>query len=140
MKIEHTYKTKEEIATHQLERAISLLVDEQDFICAITLAGAAEEIFGKILTKNDKQPYFKEYIESYLQITNGILYLNKKEKDVADERNKVRNELKHLCDGNDVLIINSEAKDMIDRAINNMLKLNIKPTPVITSFISTHWQ
>lgn len=140
MKIEYFYKTKQEIAIHQLERAISLFIDEQDFICSITLAGAAEEIFGKILAKNGKQSHLKEYIELYLGITNKILDLDKKEKDVSGERNKIRNELKHLCNENDVLIINSEAKDMIDRAINNMLKLNINPTLKINSFISIYWK
>ena len=41
--------TKTEVAAHQLERALHLFLDENDYVCAITLAGACEEILGKLL-------------------------------------------------------------------------------------------
>jgi hypothetical protein len=41
--------TKQQLAEHQLDRAIRLLLDEKDAISAVTLAGAAEEILGKLV-------------------------------------------------------------------------------------------
>ena len=40
--------TKQQVAEHQLDRAIKLLLDEQDAISSVTLAGAAEEILGTL--------------------------------------------------------------------------------------------
>ena len=41
--------TKLEIAERQLNRAISLLIEDSDRVCAITLAGAAEEVLAGLL-------------------------------------------------------------------------------------------
>ena len=41
--------SKLDIALAQVERAIFLALDESDFISAVTLAGAAEEILGSLL-------------------------------------------------------------------------------------------
>jgi len=38
-----------EIAKRQLDRSISLFFDERDYFSSLTLAGAVEEILGKIL-------------------------------------------------------------------------------------------
>ncbi len=40
---------KKSIALHQLNRAIELFLDEKDYICSITLSGAAEEILGRMV-------------------------------------------------------------------------------------------
>ena len=40
-----------DVAERQLERAIALFLDEEDYVSALTLAGAAEEILGKLLNK-----------------------------------------------------------------------------------------
>jgi len=41
--------TKKELALHQLDRAIQLLLDDNDAISAITLGGASEEILGEMV-------------------------------------------------------------------------------------------
>ncbi|MEJ8850468.1 hypothetical protein [Variovorax rhizosphaerae] len=41
--------TKAQAARWQLDRAIALYLDEGDYVCAISLAGAADEILGKLL-------------------------------------------------------------------------------------------
>lgn len=43
------------LATHQMERALRLFLDEGDYICAITLAGAGEEILGRLLEESGRQ-------------------------------------------------------------------------------------
>ena len=43
-----------DIATCQVERAVTLYLDSADYISAITLAGAAEEILGKMAKKSKK--------------------------------------------------------------------------------------
>ena len=130
----------QEVAIHQLDRAIDLFTQEQDIICATTLAGASEEIFGKLLEKIGGQSWLKEHIDLCLDLLGHAGHPEIKEKDIAKERNQLRNNLKHLCDGEDVLVINFEAKEMIDRAINNMLKLGIPPSKKIDIFISTFWK
>ena len=140
MEIQYFYKTKQEVAIHQLDRAIDLFTQEQDIICATTLAGASEEIFGKLLEEIGGQSWLKEHIDLCLDLLGHAGHPEIKEKDIANERNQLRNNLKHLCDGEDVLVINFEAKEMIDRAINNMLKLGIPPSKKIDVFISTFWK
>ena len=140
MEIQSFYKTKQEVAIHQLDRAIDLFTQEQDIICATTLAGASEEIFGKLLEEIGGQSWLKEHIDLCLDLLGHAGHPEIKEKDIANERNQLRNNLKHLCDGEDVLVINFEAKEMIDRAINNMLKLGIPPSKKIDIFISTFWK
>ena len=140
MEIQYFYKTKQEVAIHQLDRAIDLFTQEQDIICATTLAGASEEIFGKLLEEIGGQSWLKEHIDLCLDLLGHAGHPEIKEKDIANERNQLRNNLKHLCDGEDVLVINFEAKEMIDRAINNMLKLGIPPSKKIDVFLSTFWK
>ena len=71
MEVQYFYKTKQEVAIHQLERAIDLFIQEEDIICATTLAGASEEIFGKLLEKNGGQSWLKEHTELCINLLQG---------------------------------------------------------------------
>lgn len=112
--------TAEEIAEHQLITALRLWHDD-DYLSALTLAGAAEEILGKRLRILGRTPSFD-------QIKNEIIDLakqhgdtdSKTEKLVADLLNQTRNELKHY-DGDDSLSfdLRSDAAEMMERAIAN---------------------
>lgn len=112
--------TAEEIAEHQLITALRLWHDE-DYLSALTLAGAAEEILGKRLRLLGRTPSFD-------QIKNDIVTLAKQygdadpntEKLVADLLNQTRNELKHYS-GDDSLSFDmrSDAAEMLERAIAN---------------------
>lgn len=42
--------SKQQVAEHQLDRAIRLLLGEGDAISAVNLAGAAEEILGELVS------------------------------------------------------------------------------------------
>jgi hypothetical protein len=52
---EHTYR-RIDLAKEQLEVALSLFLDQRSYAAAITLAGAAEEVLGKELLRQNKQP------------------------------------------------------------------------------------
>mgnify|MGYP003593239421 CR=1 FL=1 len=72
----------QEVAIHQLDRAIDLFTQEQDIICATTLAGASEEIFGKLLEEIGGQSWLKEHIDLCLDLLGHAGHPEIKEKDI----------------------------------------------------------
>lgn len=116
--------TKVEIALKQLETAIDLFLQKQDYICAITLVGAAEEILGKLATRTGKISAHKTLSDSLLKKCN----LSITEKELNDKYlNFARNTLKHLnCNiGYKIeLEADTEAISMILRTINNLYILD----------------
>ena len=115
--------TKQELAEHQLNRAIRLLLDEKDAISAITLAGAAEEILGELVKLNGGTHARQEFIDEC--IAQGSLYLKEewKPKDFAEITNYFRNELKHYVEGSDITVTAECAYDIIERAAENLWRL-----------------
>lgn len=112
--------TAEEIAERQLITALRLW-HEEDYLSALTLAGAAEEILGKRLRALGQTPSFD-------QIKNEIVALAKQhgdtdpntEKLVADLLNQTRNELKHYAGDESLSFdLTSDAEEMLERAIAN---------------------
>ncbi|MEP1444905.1 MAG: hypothetical protein ABJK37_02155 [Paraglaciecola sp.] len=84
---------KVHIAIHQLEKAIALFLDEQDYICTITLAGAAEEILGKHAKYKGKIPA-NDYFPKGLREKYG---LDLSDKEIRDGHlNYARNSIKHF--------------------------------------------
>ena len=69
MKIEEIEETLSnlDIAERQLERAIVLFLDDKDYVSALTLAGAAEEILGKLLNKAGKEHWLDSITEGALR-------------------------------------------------------------------------
>lgn len=125
-----TTLSKISIAQTQLVEAINLFVSEK-FICAVTLAGAAEEILGKLIEKKKELPVIRESLQhirdlqekSGLNITNG-----RSDKQFVDEWNEVRNSLKHLVSPDaDSISINlcDGAYWIIKRALANAKKLSV---------------
>ncbi len=122
----------EEIALIQLHKAIELFYEE-NYICAITLAGAAEEILGKLLEfSKNKKPILKE-----LKIKISDQIPDVKEKEVATKLNNTRNMLKHLkLDGELNFKPVDDAVMIIARAISNYVYLTNKKTEKIDRFAS----
>lgn len=116
--------TAEQIAEHQLHTAIELW-HQEDFISAITLAGAAEEILGKRLRKIGKQSSF-DLIKNDIVNAAKICGDNDPNTDklVATLLNQTRNELKHYA-GDESLYFNlrSDSIELIERAIANYQEL-----------------
>ncbi|MEJ1422113.1 MAG: hypothetical protein Q2484_16470 [Candidatus Sedimenticola sp. (ex Thyasira tokunagai)] len=87
---------KIDIAKQQIERAIDLFLHEQDYISSITLAGAADEVLGKMVDNSGVSSAYS----GISSLMNGIheelnreLYSNKEFNSLA---NGARNHLKHL--------------------------------------------
>ncbi len=72
--------SKLEIAVHQLERAIKLYLDEKYYISTITLAGASEEILGKIIESAGGETDLSNFTNACVgfSILNGEEILKKK--------------------------------------------------------------
>src|SRR3990172_639968 len=122
--------TKLDAAKIQLEAAIELHLDKASYIPAITLAGAAEEILGKVLPSG--QQTAKQELSQAL-LTEYQLTISKKE--LSDRYlNKTRNELKHFGDSNVTQIDiepEIESLGMLARALANYIMLSLPPSPAI---------
>ena len=130
--------TNEEIALRQLERAITLFLNEKDFVSSITLAGAAEEILGNLLKIDDKSHVLEQLIE-------GALHLNKihpesaqapkARKEIANIANYYRNRMKHYNDEASITLSTDYfAADIIDRALSNYWALTKTETDLMRRF------
>ena len=83
-----------EAAERQLDRAIILFIEDRDYICAITLACAADGILGEALRAQKKESMI-DLLKSELQGFHLLSHLNPKE--MSDQYlNKIRNLLKHF--------------------------------------------
>lgn len=90
--------TKEKAALNHLVTALELFYN-RNYLSSITLAGAAEEIFGRIAKEVTKTNSAK--IDSALfEMTLGI-------ENYEGQKNKVRNELKHY-DGQDRILFSEK--------------------------------
>jgi len=110
----------EAIAEHQLLAAIRLW-QEQDFLSALTLAGAAEEILGKRLRKLGREPSFDQLksIIVALARSEGETDPNL-ERTVGDLLNNTKNELKHYS-GDAALSfdLRADCHEILERAVAN---------------------
>jgi len=125
--------TKLEIAEHQLRRAVLLFLDG-DYVCAITLAGAAEEILGRLLEESGEQHALGNYVSLCLQGSRGILPDKDLKAIYVGNANEFRNGLKHWRDGTAMTIPLEAAVAMLDRAIENYRKLDGKNIPEIDQY------
>jgi hypothetical protein len=93
---------KKEIAKRQIDTAIEIFLAGKDYLSAVTLAGAGEEILGKLLIRHSKKN-----MVAYLKELDKRLSEGREFKIVNREINGFRNSLKHA---------NNEAEDEIDVA------------------------
>jgi len=127
--------TKLQLAQVQLDRAIRLYLDESDFVCAITLAGAAEELLGKLLASSNSQPIVENYAVAISKFNVALGGAPIEKKDAISELNAARDSLKHFGDGSPVSFdLAEEAYELIDRATSNFLLLTKSETPNMARF------
>lgn len=122
---------KKDIALRQLRQAIRLFTEEQ-FICSLTLAGAAEEILARLLQVEGKEPALEvsygliRYFREILDLCPSIDQKSKRE--MFNEWNHARNRVKHH-DSAEALTIElndcDEAYWMIRRALKNAKDLGL---------------
>ena len=116
-------------------------MDDRDYVSALTLAGASEEILGKLLNRDGKSHWLDEITRGAVQ----LLGFSKEEhetpeakvskKQIADLANFHRNRCKHLNSEAEITFaVNEEAAEMIDRAISNYFSLTACETPAMGRF------
>lgn len=128
---------REDLALKQLETALRLYFEESDFASVITLAGAADTIFGNLLTSIGKEPSI-ESLKSAVGAIHLKLYGEAMlPKQIADRANNARNSLKHWDVGQSTIIkfdLKQEAGDMLFRAIDNYWNLKEDLSPAMERF------
>ena len=116
-------------------------MDDKDYISALTLAGAAEEILGKLLNKVGKEHWLDSISKGALR----ALGFRRKEfktheavtarKEIANIANLNKNRLKHYNnDGTITLLVDVAAAEMIERAISNYFDLTQRETGAMGQF------
>src|SRR2546421_6232717 len=125
------------MALTQLETALRLYFEGSDHFSVITLAGAADEVFGQLLAAQGTC----NSLEQIKKATSAIhLKLFGKELDpswVAQRANHARNSLKHWAPGQPLAVIFDpveEAKDMLNRAVDNYWALEHSLSPAMERF------
>ena len=128
--------TKEAVAIAQLDRAIRLF-EEGDCVCAITLAGAADDILGSLLVREGKVNSLTALNEASAALHQHFTGEELEPRVFGDRANSVRNFLKHLVTSVGPAIevdLIEEATDMIDRAVSNYWLLRSEETPAMARF------
>ena len=126
--------TKFQVAERQFTKAIELFCS-RDPLPAITLAGAAEEILGKLVKDKGETNALDEEIKDRCELYQTVFGRPGDPKDFADSMNNPRNELKHRMSGEPVdLNLDEEAVNLIQRAIDNFQKLQPGPNPLFGQF------
>jgi len=117
------------IARIQLDTAISLFLSDTDFISSLTLAGASEEILGKLLERDGNDSTLKK-LHAWYEETSGeeIKY-----SEFAQKANLARNCLKHasVMEEDEIEIYKWEAVNMIMRAMTNYKELTNEPSKIM---------
>lgn len=122
------------IALHQLERSILLFLIEKDFISAITLAGAAEEILGTYVKNMNKETC----VDTQAKFLKDTELTQMSVKEIKFQHlNLTRNALKHFhneAEENMTIALETEAISLIVRGLDNVVKLEIKFSQAMKDF------
>jgi hypothetical protein len=125
------------MASHQLETALQLYFAGGELYSVITLAGAADEVFGQLLRSQGKEPRIEEIKKSVAAIYKKLWGEELDPKRVAERANHARNALKHWNEGQPLVVefdAVEEAKDMLERAIANFWALHLELTDSMMRF------
>jgi hypothetical protein len=133
-----------DVCEHQLNRSIELFLESRDFYSSATLAGAAEEVLGKMLEDSgSKSSSTRKTIALMSSLTPQEIEALKdfaKQKDfstVRDTLNEYRNWLKHFIPELDEFFIDAEsaAADLIERAVENFYQVTGRDTSQTERFL-----
>lgn len=112
--------SKQDLANSQLEVALRFYMLGQEYPAVITLAGAAEELLGKIVIGKRLEPSLKRTLRQSLALHTELWGDDVNEGAFALYRNRARNYLKHLDAGEDLhMDYEHEAASMLSRALEN---------------------
>jgi len=125
------------IALTQIDTALRIYREGQDYFSALTLAGAAEEILGKLLKAQGRSNALDDLTSGAILIYKHLFGEESGADEFAKRANRARNALKHLEAGGFPTVsidIREEAKDMLNRAIDNYWLLEESITPTMEHF------
>ena len=126
---------KLEIAISQLQHAITLFLEERELISAITLAGAAEEILGKLVTQAGLVSAVIRRTENARSLHKYLWKSDAGFKEIVNIKNKTRNELKHLVSGTPIEVnLEEETMRLLNRAVENYRLLHVQAAPFIRDY------
>lgn len=124
--------SKLRIGEEQLDSAIDLMVAEK-YVSALTLAGAAEEIFGRLVEFHNGVPAIRARVAFRRSVyEKHPISITRTDKEHRDSLNFPRNTIKHLnmtVPGNTCVNISNfrrEVISMLDRAIRNYSALGAR--------------
>ena len=121
---------RKDLALAQLETALRLYFEGGDRGSVITLAGAADEIFGKLLAASGRDSSLQSLISAVTAIQEKLFGEANEPKYIARRANAARDSLKHIGDTDLVKFdLEVEARDMLNRAIDNYWSLEQNLTP-----------
>jgi hypothetical protein len=113
---------RDQLALQQLETALSIFFAGEDYASVVTLAGAADEIFGKYLAADGKLSSLDELKKAGAAIQLKLYGEATAPEHIARRANRAKNSLKHWDVGDDRIVkfdLKQEATDMLSRAIDN---------------------
>ena len=133
-----TRLTKLDVAHLQLHHAIALFLDEREFVSVITLAGAAEEILGKLAAQVGLIPALTRRTEETQILFQHLWKSDPGVKPFVTLKNRAKNELKHFVTGATIEVdLQEEAMRMLDRAVENYRLLHVRRSPQIAEYERT---
>ena len=126
-----------ELAVEQLDIALSLFLNNESFVSALTLAGAAEEILGKALQRKAEQNSLDWKYENTEWWWTELHDKPLSRKEFAEHENRARNVAKHIGESNEITVtvdLEDAALWMIVRACDNYRRLQLPGTARMLEF------
>jgi len=137
--------SKLEIARQQLETALRLFFDTEEYFSVITLAGAAEEILGAHLKIKGETTSLESLVSGAVRISEALAGKPSEPKTLRKIANHPKNSSKHMDGVTDAELRSWPKKDAIDilgRAIDNyyglMLNQDLPETPLVRKFFDLY--
>lgn len=112
---------KKDIALEQL-KAAARHYNKGNYICSITLSGAAEEILGRIAKKRTKTNQLEGEVIYLRSVYDYFSGQKPSDKELIQKINKVKNELKHNDSGDNEFVetdFENEAALLFVKAVKN---------------------
>lgn len=131
--------TNMDIAQIQINRAVLLFLDENDYISSLTLAGAAEEILGGVLRRQGKIPAIENIVAGGMDTQKALFGIVSPKKLLFNSLNEDRNKLKHFNEQEPLHISPGYSSSrMISRAITNYVEAFSTPTDIMKRFLDAN--
>jgi len=134
---------KLKIALEYLEAAIEERELHQRYFAAMNLAGAAEEIFGKIIRVLGKTDQLTGTVETLTDIQEQLSWEKQSRKDLKNLLGSTKNSIKHMDSVNDrnaqlYFEVEGESKWLIQAAIRNLDILEIPHSGTVIGFVEQY--